>query len=94
MGRKTWNLVRLNQIITKQRYKTTKLANPKDGYEIFLFTDTRDKHLAAILSQLPSEQRQNSIEEEEKEPLCFLSGSLTVSSENWIVPEKEGFTIF
>ena len=80
-------------IIKTQLAATVKLAHVKENYHICLFTDASESHWAAILTQVPSDQRKKDIEEQEHEPLYFLSGSFKNASSNWSVPEKEGFAI-
>lgn len=58
-----------------------------------LFKDESDIHWAAILTQTPDNQHRKPIENQEHEPLCFLSGAYEGSSANWSVPVKEGFAI-
>ena len=79
--------------IKQQLAAAVKLAHVKENYLICLFTDASESHWAAILTQVPSDQRKRDIEEQEHEPLCFLSGSFRNASSNWSVPEKEGFAI-
>lgn len=79
--------------IIQQLSAATKLSHPKSGYDICLFTDASDNYWASILTQVPSDQRRRPIEEQEHEPLCFLSSAFTKASLNWSVPEKEGFAI-
>ena len=79
--------------IKKQLAASTKLAHPKSDHNICLFTDASDTHRAAILPQISDSQKRMPVEEQEHEPLCFLSGAFTGASKNWSVPEKEGFAI-
>lgn len=58
---------------------------------MFLFTDSSETHWSAILSQSPITEEGLPIEEQSNSLLAFLSGSFKDHSENWSVPEKEGF---
>ncbi len=79
--------------IKNQLAASVKLAHPKSGYSLSLFTDASNTHWAAVLTQVPDEDRSKEIEEQHHEPLCFLSGAFSGSSSNWSVPEKEGYAI-
>jgi len=58
-----------------------------------LFTDASNTHWSGILTQVLPEERRKPIEEQDHQPLCFISGAFTGSSFNWSTPEKEGFAI-
>ena len=79
--------------IIKQLAAAVKLTYPKSDFELCLFTDASDTHWSGILTQVPKHERNKAIEEQQHEPLCFLSGAFKGSSKNWSVPEKEGFAI-
>ena len=79
--------------IIKQLAAAVKLSHPKSDFELCLFTDASDSHWSGILTQVPKDQRNKLIDEQDHEPLCFLSGAFKGSSRNWSVPEKEGFAI-
>ncbi len=59
---------------------------------VCLFT-AADTHWAAILSQVPEQERQKFVEVQSNGPLCFLCGAFKGPSANWSVAEKEGFAI-
>ena len=79
--------------IKSQLASTVKLAYPRPDAFMCLFTDASDTHWSAILTQVPESQRRKLIEDQDHEPLCFLSGAFTGSSANWSMPEKEGFAV-
>ena len=79
--------------IKEQLAAAVKLSHPKSEFELCLFTDASDTHWSAILTQVPKSQRNKKIDEQQHEPMCFLSGAFKGSSKNWSVPEKEGFAI-
>ena len=63
--------------IKQQLAASVKLAHPMPDHHLCLFTDASDSHWAAILTQVPADQRQKDIEEQTHEPLCFLSGAFS-----------------
>ena len=79
--------------IKDQLAAAVNLSHPKSDFELCLFTDASDTHWSAILTQVSKSQRNKKMEEQEHEPMCFLSGAFKGSSKNWSVPEKEGFAI-
>lgn len=79
--------------IIKQLAAAVKLSFPKSEFELCLSTDASDTHWSGILTQVHKDQRNSNIDEQQHEPLCFLSGAFKGSSRNWSVPEKEGFAI-
>lgn len=79
--------------VKRQLAASTELAHPKPDHNLCLFTDASDTHWAAILTQVPSGQERNPLEDQQHEPLCFLSGAFKGSAANWSVPEKEGFAV-
>lgn len=81
------------ETIKQQLTAAVKLSHPKPDFGLCLFTDASDSHWSAILTQVPTDQRNDKIENQHHEPMCFLSGAFKGSSKNWSVPEKEGFAI-
>ena len=79
--------------IKQQLVAAVKLAHPKHDSELCLFTDASETHWSAILTQVPKNQRNLEIQDQQHEPMCFLSGAFKGSSINWSVAEKEGFAI-
>lgn len=79
--------------VKQQLTAATKLSYPKPDYTTCLFTDASESHWSAIMTQVPNTERRLEIEEQNHEPLCFLSGAFTGSKANWSMPEKEGFAI-
>lgn len=60
---------------------------------IILQDSDSDTHWAAIITQVPMENRQNPVEDQRQEPLCFPSGAFKGSSFNCSVPKKKRFGI-
>ena len=79
--------------IKQQLPQSTTLFVPKDGHQLCLFTDASEDQWAAVLTQIPEEQSKRDINEQEHEPLSFLSRSFTGSAAKCSVPEKEGFAV-
>ena len=79
--------------IKTQLAASVKLAHPRSDRQLCLFTDASDTHWAAVLTQVPAQDRVKDLENQAHEPLCFLSGVFSGSSANWSVPEKEGYAI-
>lgn len=79
--------------IKSQLARSTRLAHPRDDCNLCLFTDASESHWSGILTQVPKGQLKRSIEDQEHEPLSFLSGSFSGASADWSVPEKEGFAV-
>lgn len=79
--------------IMKQLGATVTLSYPKPDHSMCLLTDASQTHWAAILTQIPDNQRRLGIEHQHLEPLSFLSGVFRGSATHWSTPEKEGFSI-
>ena len=68
-------------------------AHPSPDATFCLFTDASDQHWGAVLCQVNAYDVEKPIEEQEAEPLYFLSGSFRGSQLGWATVEKEGFAI-
>ena len=79
--------------IKRQTARSTRTAHPKADHALCLFTDASETHWSGILTQVPNDQLKRPLEEQEHEPLSFLSGSFTGASYGWSVPEREGFAV-
>lgn len=79
--------------VKKQLAASTELAHPNPDCNMCLFTDASESHWAAILTQVSKDDQRKPIEDQNHQPLCFLSGCFKGSAANWSVPEKEGFAI-
>lgn len=79
--------------VISQLAAATRLSLPKNGHRVCLFTDASDSHWSAILTQSPTDDESKPVDEQQHEPMCFLSGAFKGSSERWSVPEKEGYAI-
>jgi hypothetical protein len=69
------------------------LAFPDPEMRICVLTDASDRFYAVLVRQIDEEQLDLLMEEQDHQPLAFLSGELKGAQLRWTVPEKEGFAI-
>jgi RNase H-like domain found in reverse transcriptase/Reverse transcriptase (RNA-dependent DNA polymerase) len=69
------------------------LAFPDPVKRICVLNDASDRFYAGLLTQIDEEQLDLSMEEQDHQPLAFLSGEFKGAQLRWTVPEKEGFAI-
>jgi RNase H-like domain found in reverse transcriptase len=69
------------------------LAFPDPDKRICVLTDASDRFYAGLLAQIDEMQMYLSVEEQDRQPLAFLSGEFKCAQLRWTVPEKEGFAI-
>jgi hypothetical protein len=69
------------------------LAFPDSDKRICVLTDACDRFYAGLVTQKQGEQLDIPIEEQDHQPLAFLSGEFKGAQKRWTVPEKEGFAI-
>jgi RNase H-like domain found in reverse transcriptase len=60
---------------------------------ICVLTDAYDRFYAGLVTQIHEEQLDLPMEEQDHQPLEFLSGEFKGAQLQWTVPEKEGFAI-
>jgi hypothetical protein len=60
---------------------------------ICVLTDASDRFYASLVTQIHNEQLDLPMEEQNHQPLTFLSGEFKGAQQRWTVPEKEGFAI-
>ena len=72
---------------------SVKLAYPDDTKALCIFTDASDSHWSAVVTQVPPEHFSQPFEEQQHQPLLFLSGSFKGASSRWSIIEKEAFPI-
>lgn len=65
-----------------------KLAHPKADHNICLFTYPSETHWASVLTQVSKSETHLNFDEQNHEPLYFLSGTFTGASRNWSIVEK------
>jgi RNase H-like domain found in reverse transcriptase len=68
-------------------------AFPDPDKRICVLTDASDCFYAGLVTQIVEEQLDLPMEEQDPQPLAFLSGEFKGAQLRWIVPEKEGFAI-
>ena len=73
--------------------KATCLAYPDDKKSICVFTDASDRFWAVVITQVPQPMLSSPIEDQDHEPLLFLSGEFKKSQLHWAIIEKEAFPI-
>jgi hypothetical protein len=69
------------------------LAFPDTDKRICVLTDASDRFYAVLMTQIDEKQLDLSMEEQDHQPLAFLSGEFKGAQLRWTVPEKEGFAI-
>jgi hypothetical protein len=72
---------------------TVMLAHPSQEADFFLFTDASDDGWGSVLFQIHQYDEAKDIQEQNPEPLYFLSGRFTDAKHRWSIPEKEAFAI-
>jgi RNase H-like domain found in reverse transcriptase len=60
---------------------------------ICVLTDASDRFYAGLVTQIDEKQLGLPMEEQDHQPLAFLSGEFKGAQLRWTVPEKEGFAI-
>jgi RNase H-like domain found in reverse transcriptase len=60
---------------------------------ICVLTDASDRFYAGLVTQIDEEQLYLPMEEQDHQPLAFLSGEFKGLQQRWPVPEKESFSI-
>jgi RNase H-like domain found in reverse transcriptase len=71
----------LKQQLTNQ----VKLGYPNEDYDLVLCTDASETHWSGVLTQVPKHQLDQPLEEQEHEPLGFLSGSFGGPQKSWSI---------
>jgi hypothetical protein len=69
------------------------LAFPDSYKRIYVLTDASDRFYTGLVTQIDEEQLDLPMEEQDHQPLAFLSGEFKGAQLRWKVPEKEGFAI-
>ncbi len=69
------------------------MAHPNDESDVCVYTDASQDHWGAIITQVKPGALSKPLEDQEHEPLAFLSGSFKGSSSRWPIVEKEAFAI-
>jgi RNase H-like domain found in reverse transcriptase len=69
------------------------LAFTDPDKRICVLTDASDRFYAGLVTQIDEEQLDLPMEEQDHQPLAFLSGEFKGAQLRWTVPVKEGFAI-
>jgi RNase H-like domain found in reverse transcriptase len=69
------------------------LAFPDPDKRICVLTDAPDRFYSGLVTQIDEEHLDLPMEEQDHQPLAFLSGEFIGAQLRWTVPEKEGFAI-
>jgi RNase H-like domain found in reverse transcriptase len=69
------------------------LAFPDPDKRICVWTNASDRFYAGLVTQIDKKQLDLPMEEQDHQPLAFLSGEFKGAQLRWTVPEKEGFAI-
>jgi RNase H-like domain found in reverse transcriptase len=69
------------------------LAFPDTDKRICVLTDASDRFYAGLVTQINEEQPDILMDEQDHQPLAFLSGEFKGAQLRWTVPEKKGFAI-
>ncbi|CEO98733.1 Reverse transcriptase domain-containing protein [Plasmodiophora brassicae] len=68
-------------------------AHPKDGWIVCMFPDASNQFWSVFLTQIPYSDLVKSYDEQQHEPLAFISGSFKDNQLRWATIEKEAFAI-
>jgi RNase H-like domain found in reverse transcriptase/Reverse transcriptase (RNA-dependent DNA polymerase)/Integrase zinc binding domain/Integrase core domain len=69
------------------------LAHPSRDKRVCLYTDASQEFWSAIATQVPYGDLDSPREDQQHEPLAFLSGSFTGAMRRWPIIEKEAYAI-
>jgi RNase H-like domain found in reverse transcriptase len=69
------------------------LAFPDPNKRICVLTDDYDRFYAGLATQIDNEQLDIPMEEQDHQPLAFLSGDFKGAQLRWTVPEREGLAL-
>jgi RNase H-like domain found in reverse transcriptase len=71
--------------------KTT--AHPDPAKRVCVFTDASDAFYSGMITQVPGHHFDLAVQEQQHQPLAFISGRFQGSQERWTIPEKEAFAV-
>jgi RNase H-like domain found in reverse transcriptase len=69
------------------------MAFPDASKRICVLTDASDRFYAGVVAQVDESQLDLPMEDQDQQPLAFVSGELKGAQLRWNVPEREGFSI-
>ena len=69
------------------------LAHPNPEYAFCVFTDASLDFWSAVITQIPHDDLNLPFEDQNHEPLAFISGAFKNAASRWAIVEKEAFPI-
>ena len=90
-----WGPTELTPLETSKQAlgKAVLLCHPDPLKRLCVFTDASESHWGAVHTQVPPEHMDRALDDQEHEPLMFLSGSFSGAAVHWAIVEKEAFAI-
>ena len=64
------------------------LAHPRDDADVCVFTDASQDYWGSVITQVKPGELKKTLQEQQHEPLAFLSGAFKGSSQRWAIVEK------
>ncbi len=80
-----WSADHLNALeATKEAIgRVLKLSHPNPEMCLCVFVDVSEAHWGAVITQVPSGQLEHTLEDQDHEPLMFLSGTFNGAASRW-----------
>ena len=69
------------------------LSHPKPEMCLCVVADASEAHWGAVITQVSPCQLEHALEDQDHEPLMFLSGTFTGAASRWAIVEKEAYAI-
>lgn len=69
------------------------LAHRDSTNTLWVFADASEEHWGAVVTQFPAEHSLRLLEEQDHQPLMFLSGTFSGAAKKWAIVEKEAFAL-
>jgi RNase H-like domain found in reverse transcriptase len=66
-------------------------AHPDPAKRVCVFTDASDAFYSGMITQVPENHLDLAIQDQQHQPLAFISGRFRGSQERWTIPEKQAF---
>ncbi len=64
-----------------------------DAKGLNVFTDASEEHCGCVVTQVPKEQQAWRVEDQDYQPLLFLSGNFTGTASRWPFVEKKAYAL-
>jgi hypothetical protein len=68
-------------------------AHPDPAKRVCVFTDASDAFYSGMITQVPEHHLDLAVQDQQHQPLAFISGRFRGSQERWTIPEKEAFAV-